>query len=46
VALVDTTRVMPADVLNNDWVAFPLITKSTNMVNETNTPYHGVAYKK
>ena len=46
VALVDTTRVMPEDVLNNDWVAFPLITKSTNMVNETNTPYHGVAYKK
>lgn len=46
VALVDTTRVMPEDVLNNDWVAFPLVTKSTNMVNETNTPYHGVAYKK
>ena len=46
VALVDTTRVMPEDVLNNDWVAFPLVTKSTNMVNETNTPYHGVAYRK
>ncbi len=46
VALVDTTRVMPEDVLNNDWVAFPLVTKSTDVVNETNTPHHGVAYKK
>lgn len=46
VALVDTTRVMPEDVLNNDWVAFPLITKSNNAVSETSTPHHGVAYKK
>lgn len=45
VALVDTTRVMPEDVLNNDWVAFPLITKSIT-VSDTGTPHHGVAYKR
>lgn len=45
VALVDTTRVMPEDVLNNDWVAFPLITKSAT-VSDTGTPHHGVAYKR
>lgn len=46
VALVDITYLLPEDVVNNDWVVFPLTTKSTTIKNDLSSRNYGIAYKK
>ena len=46
VALVDIKDLLPEDVINNDWVVFPLVSKSTTLVNDVGTSNYGIAYKK
>ena len=46
VALVDINDLLPEDVINNDWVVFPLVSKSTTLLNDVGTSSYGIAYKK
>lgn len=46
VALVDIKDLLPEDVVNNDWVVFPLVSKSENLKQDVGTTSYGVAYKK
>ena len=46
VALVDIKDLLPEDVVNNDWVVFPLVSKSTTLLGDVGTSNYGIAYKK
>lgn len=46
VALVDIKDLLPEDVVNNDWVVFPLVSKSTTLIDDVGTSNYGIAYKK
>ena len=46
VALVDIKDLLPEDVVNNDWVVFPLVSKSTTLIGDVGTSNYGIAYKK
>ena len=46
VALVDVKDLLPEDVVNNDWVVFPLVSKSTTLIGDVGTSNYGIAYKK
>ena len=46
VALVDIKDLLPEDIVNNDWVVFPLVSKSTTLLNDVGTSNYGIAYKK
>ena len=46
VALVDIKDLLPEDVVNNDWVVFPLVSKSTTLIGDVGTLNYGIAYKK
>ena len=46
VALVDIKDLLPEDVVNNDWVVFPLVSKSTSLIRDVGTSNYGIAYKK
>lgn len=46
VALLNIRYNLPEDIINNDWVCFPLVTKLENLADEISTTYYGVAYKK
>ena len=42
----DVTHLEPATVVNNEWVVFPLSTKSNTMTNTLRSNGFGVAYRK
>ena len=46
VALVDIKDLLPEDVVNNNWVVFPLVSKSTTLIRDVGTTNYGIAYKK
>lgn len=46
VALLNIRYHLPEDVINNEWVCFPLVTKLENLTDEISTVDFGVAYKK
>ena len=46
VALADIKDLLPEDVVNNEWVVFPLVSKSTTLLNDVGTSSYGIAYKK
>lgn len=46
VALADIKDLLPEDVVNNDWVVFPLVSKSTTLIGDVGTSNYGIAYKK